>query len=160
MLPRLGRATAPNGMVTSPFKSDKWFQKYFQVHKCALACTLIQAGMCTHTHTHAQSPTNHKHTLPHSLKRKVRPLIQTHRDPASPQVDQRPWRKTNILTYLFLFYSLRKRPAIWQSPGTDGDCPLPESTSVYRRNLRSRSSKRVPQTGIFSTNCYCYGPEG
>lgn len=110
--------------------------------------TLTQACACTLAHIHT-SPANRKHTLPHSLKRKVRPLIQTHCDPASPQVDQRPWRKTNILTYLFLFYSLRKRPAIWQSPGTDGDCPLPESTSVYCRNLRSRSSKRMPPTGIF-----------
>lgn len=106
-----------------------------------------RAHTLTHTQTHNAPPATS--TLPHSLKREVRPLIQTHRDPASPQVDQRLWSKTNILTYLFLFYSLRKRPTIWQSPGTDGDCPLPESTSVYRRNLRSHSSKRMPQTGIF-----------
>lgn len=104
---------------------------------------LTHSHACTHTHT------TNKHTLPLSLKRKVRPLIQTHWDSASPQVDQCPWRKMNILTYLFLFYSLRKRLAIWQRPGTDGDCPLPESTSVYRRNLRSCSSKRMLQTGIF-----------
>ena len=55
----------------------------------------------------------------------------------------------NILTYLFLFYSHSKKPTIWQRPRTDGNCPLPESTSVYRRNLRSCSSKRMPQTGIF-----------
>lgn len=123
---------------------------------CISVC--IPSHMRAHALTHTRRkkkkkkpPPTNEHTLPHSHspKRKVRPLIQTHWDPASPQVDQRPWRKTNILTYLFLFYSLRKRPAIWQSPGTDGDCPLPESTSVYRRNLRSRSSKRMPQTGIF-----------
>lgn len=83
------------------------------------------------------------------MKHKVKPLIQTHSHTAFPQVDQCPWRKTNILTYLFLFYSLRKKLTIWQHPGTDGDCPLSESTSVYHRNLRSCSSKRMPQTGIF-----------
>lgn len=114
----------------------------------------------THAHTHTQNPTNHEPPPAHSLKRKVRPLIQTHWDPASPQVDQRPWRKTNILTYLFLFYSLRKRPAIWLSPGTDGYCPLPESTSVYRCNLRSRSSKRMPQTGIFPQTAIVMGLRG
>lgn len=111
---------------------------------CISACMPSQKDAHVLTQMHKD-----ERTLTHSLKRKVRPLIQTHWDPASPQVDQRPWRKTNVLTYLFLFYSLRKRPAIWQRQGTDGDCPLPESTSIYRRNLRSRSSKRMPQTGIF-----------
>lgn len=123
--------------------SDQRVKKHLRVRQRAAARACPPGGVYTH------AAAKHKHIHPRSLKHKLRPLIQTHRHPTSPLVDQRPWSKTNILTYLFLFYSLRKRPAIWQSPGTDGDCPLPESTRVYCCNLRSHSSKRMPPTGIF-----------
>lgn len=67
-------------------------------------------NMCVLSHRHAHKTANQPQAhIPPSLRHKVRPLILTHRDPASPQDDQHPWSKTNILTYLFLFYSLRKK---------------------------------------------------
>lgn len=146
--------------VASPFKSDKWFQKYFQVHKCALACVHILTQAFTYTHTHTQSLSNHKHTLPHSLKRKSKTINpDTQRSSFSPGWSASVEEDEHSDIFVFILFP-EKKACHMAEPGNRWRLP----TSWKHKRLSPQFKEPLKQENAtywhFSTNCYCYGPEG